>query len=212
MLTAPRDPASGEKILPWAKAVNALLRRLIPCQSPDILPDIGTNGTTYRLKARGAPSDTSLQFFQLVNATTYDAEGTPTYKIRVVRSVFDGNPPDFPNADSPFANGDDPPCIFTVQNDGVLFGKATIDQSANSADDVVTEVEFDFATSKPDDASDNSVKYISVGSWHIDTDSKTLSVSNDDFGPITVEVCPVWYSTDDTNRWTVRLLGSGGGS
>jgi len=50
----PPDPESGDDILPWARAITRLVRQLVPRESKDIWPEVGTTGTKYLLRSRRA--------------------------------------------------------------------------------------------------------------------------------------------------------------
>lgn len=56
-LTPPPDPEEGEPILPWARAINRLLKQIIPRESKDIWPRTGTAGTSYELRRQPRGGD-----------------------------------------------------------------------------------------------------------------------------------------------------------
>lgn len=51
-LIPPPDPSNGDDILPWARSITRLLRQIMPRESADVWPEIGTTGTKYLLRRR----------------------------------------------------------------------------------------------------------------------------------------------------------------
>ena len=82
--TAPNDPVSGDDILTWARAVTQILRQNMPRESADIWPNVGTAGTSFRLrhKPRVEVSSPQRHPFQVLITQTNNDDEELTVKVQ----------------------------------------------------------------------------------------------------------------------------------
>jgi hypothetical protein len=86
-ITAPRDPEKGDDNLAWAREVTSILRRLIPRESDDIWPSVGTTGTSYQMRRKGGKngggSGTKSGPFNVTMTGNPDPEGDSVGWVKV---------------------------------------------------------------------------------------------------------------------------------
>lgn len=82
MLNLPPDPATGEAVLPWARAVNAALRRLRLTSGPGIRITESANSTAISADSKSPPATQTGHPFQVLQRNKGTA-GTPNWQWKV---------------------------------------------------------------------------------------------------------------------------------
>ena len=82
-------------MLKWARAMNAVVRQIIPRESPDIWPKIGTGGVSYTLRRKPARGETVTKkhpFQASVVGTEFDDGEWKNVSVTIARgSVLKGD-------------------------------------------------------------------------------------------------------------------------
>lgn len=88
-MNPPDMPASGESVLTWAEKITAAIRAIWPQRSPDILPRISINGTTWRLtRGQSASTAQELRAFDAVGLSVPNDSGPPTISLLVAKGTI----------------------------------------------------------------------------------------------------------------------------
>lgn len=185
MLPLPSDPQPGEGIITWARGVQACLRRLRLTSGPGIRINEGANSTAISADpGKGGGGTPAPQPFALrVETDPDDTSPSPAPKIRVYASTLAGGS----SADIGFADGDDPPYLFSPLV-GVVQGGLTID-----TDGKITSRWLEIVASLSDDTDDTF--YVEIGTVAQDDDGN-WTTSNSRYGPINATICRNWFAAE----------------
>lgn len=188
MITLPPEPATGEAVLPWARAVNAALRRLRLTSGPGIRLTESANSTAISADpGKGGTSSPPTRPFQISIETGND----DTPKIRVRSSTLAGGSA----TDIGFSPGDDPPYQLTPSA-GKLVGGITY----NTTTKAITSRWLEILSSVP--APEDGTAYVEIGT--IGSNDGEWIASNSRYGPIQVAICRNWFAAT-APRYTVHF-------
>jgi len=199
----PRKVKPGDPIraADWNNLLD-YVRASTPLPGSGVRITRGSGGTTFAVGAtRKTSSSSTLQPFELVDATTYN-NGKPSYAIRVTKSTLAGDDLTGSSGKSAqyFSDGDTPPFIIQLSSaspgsSGVIVAEVDID--ANGDGSIVDNgLSIYNADTTPADDRPGGSYYAQIGSWSIDAVTGVMSINNDRYGPIQIQVCPAYFRSD----------------
>jgi hypothetical protein len=128
MITAPRDPESGEDILEWAREITRVVRAVLPRSSGDILAHTRSTGTAYVFRPRPPRATDGSPPIPL---SPYDASSGEDAFVGITPGTFGGNAEStvgtsVPTIDSVRIDDATPPALALGEDDVLIYLQADV--------------------------------------------------------------------------------------